>query len=320
MQPFQYDLRCPAAKKRITHAAVAPRNLEPAITMRSAKTQLQNTIELRTTAPKIAASNHDFEMVLLRLWIGKSPAPKLRKFADKSPSQPGCSHSKTICDAQLQKTIGLRTHPWQQGALKQPLQCDLPRLSWKTKWNYVLNSNAEQLWRSHSNEIWNSQLHNTKRIKKNFARNLPKVKVEDVKTKLSCETSLQKWELKMWKRSFCARLRSKTNSLKLSKWSLNCQLQRAADPRMITITAGTVSQPPRGQASPSIFRGTFWRAKHNISCIRYLSRTHLVRAFPPKVKVEDVKTKLSYKTSLKKWKLKMWKRSFRARLPSKSES
>ena len=201
----------------------------------------------------------------------------------------------------------------------------------------------------------NSQLHNTKRIKKNFARNLPKVKVEDVKTKLSCETSLQKWELKMWKRSFCARLPSKTNSLKLSKWSLNCQLQRAADPRMITITAGTVSQPPRGQASPSIFRGTFWPAKHNISCIRYLSKTHLVRAFPqkvkaedvktklsceiyfpftswrceneafvrdfpPQVKVEDVKMKLSCETPLTNWKLKMWKRSFCARLPSKTNS
>ena len=60
-----YDVQL--QKKRITHAAVAPRNLEPAITMRSAKTQLQNTIELRTTAPKIAAPNHDFEMVLLRL-------------------------------------------------------------------------------------------------------------------------------------------------------------------------------------------------------------------------------------------------------------
>ena len=41
---------------------------------------------------------------------------------------------------------------------------------------------------------------------------------------------------------------------------------------------------------------------------------------PQKVKVEDVKTKLSCETSLKKWKLKMWTRSFPARLPSKTES
>jgi hypothetical protein len=41
----------------------------------------------------------------------------------------------------------------------------------------------------------------------------------------------------------------------------------------------------------------------------------LVRDFPQILAVEDVKTKLSCETSLKKWKLKMWKRSFRARLP-----
>jgi len=36
---------------------------------------------------------------------GKLLAPKLRKSADKSLSQPGCSHSNTIDDLQLQKTI-----------------------------------------------------------------------------------------------------------------------------------------------------------------------------------------------------------------------
>jgi len=39
---------------------------------------------------------------------GKLLAPKLRKSADKSLSQPGCSHSNTIYDVQLQKTIVLR--------------------------------------------------------------------------------------------------------------------------------------------------------------------------------------------------------------------
>ena len=114
-----------------------------------------------------------------------------------------------------------------------------------------------------------------------FVRDLPeKVKVEDVKTKLSCETSLKKWKLlKMWKRSFCARL----------PWKSKC-----------------------------------WRCENEA----------FVRHFSQKVNVEDVKTALSRDTSLKKWKLKMWKRfrfcqkwklkmwkqSFRSRLPSKSES
>ena len=48
MQPFQYDVRCPAAKDdSIMHAAAAPSNLDAAVTMRSAEAQLQNTIELR---------------------------------------------------------------------------------------------------------------------------------------------------------------------------------------------------------------------------------------------------------------------------------
>ena len=41
---------------------------------------------------------------------------------------------------------------------------------------------------------------------------------------------------------------------------------------------------------------------------------------PQKLKVEDVKRKLSCETSQKNRKLKMWKRSFRLRRPSKTES
>ena len=62
MQPLQYDLRCPAAKDTsITHSAAAPRNLDAAITMRSAETELRNTLELRATASKIAAPKPDLD-------------------------------------------------------------------------------------------------------------------------------------------------------------------------------------------------------------------------------------------------------------------
>ena len=63
MQPFQYDLRSSAAKDNsITHAAAAPSNLDAATTMRSAETELQNTIiELRATASEIAASKPDLD-------------------------------------------------------------------------------------------------------------------------------------------------------------------------------------------------------------------------------------------------------------------
>ena len=62
MQPFQYDLRDPAAKdKRITNAATARSNLDAAITMRSAETELQNTIELRAAASEIVAPKRDLD-------------------------------------------------------------------------------------------------------------------------------------------------------------------------------------------------------------------------------------------------------------------
>ena len=57
MQPLQNDLRSPAAKDNsITHTAKAGSNLDAATTMRSAETELQNTIELRATASEFVAS------------------------------------------------------------------------------------------------------------------------------------------------------------------------------------------------------------------------------------------------------------------------
>ena len=97
MQPLQYDLRSPAAKDNsITHAAVARSNLDAAITMRSAETELQNTIELRATVGrKLQLQNRistperkkdDFEALFNRILEGKSVAPKWRKSGDKSLS------------------------------------------------------------------------------------------------------------------------------------------------------------------------------------------------------------------------------------------
>ena len=132
MQPFQYDLQSSAAKDtRITHAAAAPSNLTAATTMRSAETELQNTIELRAmaSAPKpdldAKATKDDFEALFKRNLKGKLLAPKLRKSADKSLLQPGCSHYNTIYNLQLQKTIVLRMQPPHQATLTQPFQCDL---------------------------------------------------------------------------------------------------------------------------------------------------------------------------------------------------
>ena len=60
MQPLQYDSRDRAAKDNsITNAATARSNLDAAITMRSAETELQNTIELRATTSEIVPPKPD---------------------------------------------------------------------------------------------------------------------------------------------------------------------------------------------------------------------------------------------------------------------
>ena len=77
------------------------------------------TIELRATRRKSSKTGSrrqsDKKTILKRflkgMFKGKLLAPKLRKSADKSLSQRGCSHSNTIYDAQLQKAIVLRMQP-----------------------------------------------------------------------------------------------------------------------------------------------------------------------------------------------------------------
>ena len=64
MQPLQDDFRDPAAKENSisTNAATARSNLDAAITMRSAETELQSTIELRATASEIVTPKPDLDV------------------------------------------------------------------------------------------------------------------------------------------------------------------------------------------------------------------------------------------------------------------
>ena len=115
---------------------------QPLYTMRYRDIELQDTIELRAMMWEIAlpkpdlgakAKKHDCEALFKRNLKGKSPAPKLRKSADKALSQPRCSHSTMIYNAQLQKTIALRMQPRPQATLTQPLQCDIEILNYKAQ-------------------------------------------------------------------------------------------------------------------------------------------------------------------------------------------
>ena len=201
MQPLQYDLRDPAAKDNsITNVATARSNLDAGITMRSAETVAKHNritrngvgncssktgsrrqsekktilkhflkwfLEGKSLAPKwrksadkslsqpsCSHSNTIYHVgncssktgsrrqsekkTILKHFLkgfleGKSLAPKWRKSADKSLSQPSCSHSNTIYEIQLQKTLVLRMQPQHEATLTQTLQCDLQRLSCKTQ-------------------------------------------------------------------------------------------------------------------------------------------------------------------------------------------
>ena len=277
MQPLHYDLQCPAAKDNsITHAAAAPSNLDAAITMRFAKAKLQNTKELRATASEIAAPKPDLDAKArkIRFWNilkhflkrtlkGKSPAPKLRKSADKTLSQPWLMlpHQYDLrCPAAKENS---NTHT----AAAAPSNLDAAI----TMRDFPSNSDS---WRC-QNEA--------------FARDFSKV--QDVKSKLSCETSLQEWKWKMRKRSFRARPPSKSESGKRKNEAfvrdflqiLKVQVQVVKmTPELHSSTARPIrawsdpnrkcSAPARRTSFPTHLPRHVCPAKQSISCIRYLSK------------------------------------------------
>ena len=137
MQPLQYDLRSRAAKDNsMTNAATAGSNLDAAITMRSAETELQNTIELRATASEIVAPKPDLDArakkkTILKHFLkgfleGKSLAPKWRE---------------KIC---WQITVA---------AFMQPLHYDLRDRAAKDNSMTNCSHSTKQPWRSHYNAI-----------------------------------------------------------------------------------------------------------------------------------------------------------------------
>ena len=100
-------------------------------------------LQIRMSTPK--QKKDDFEALLKRIFKRNIYTVKIAKiYTRKSLSQPGCSHSNTIYDVQLQKTIVLRMQPRHRATLStqgvvlrpppqnithatfmQPLQCDL---------------------------------------------------------------------------------------------------------------------------------------------------------------------------------------------------
>ena len=117
MQPLQYDLRCPAAKDNRIRPQATSRSHYNAI-CRDGVTTLNG---IRNCSSKTSRRQSKKKTILKHflkgIIKGKSPAPKLRKSGDKSLSHPSCSHTNTIYDVQLQKTIVLRTQVRRQATL-----------------------------------------------------------------------------------------------------------------------------------------------------------------------------------------------------------
>ena len=146
--PFQCDLRLSAAKRNgITHAAAARSNLDAAISLRSADTELQNTIELCTAAHKLLRfcssktgistpkrKNDDFEALLKRNFKRKIIGAKIQKRVfPKHLSHVSRCHYNAIYDSQLQNAIVFRMQLPQGATLTQPFHCHLQTLNCKTQ-------------------------------------------------------------------------------------------------------------------------------------------------------------------------------------------
>ena len=143
MQPVQDDLRDPAAKDIIRMQPKQEATLTQPfqcdlrrLSCMACKRTTRNGVgncSFKTGSRRQSEKKTILKHFLKGFLEGKSLAPKWRKSADKSLSQPSWSHSNTIYEVQLQKTIVLRMQPQHEATLTQPLQCDLRRLSCKTQ-------------------------------------------------------------------------------------------------------------------------------------------------------------------------------------------
>ena len=219
--------------------------------MRSAETGLQNTIELRATASEIVAPKPDGsrrqsekKTILKHFWKGflegKSLAPKWRKSADKSLSQPSCSHSNTIYEVQLQKTIVLPMQPQHEATLTQPFTLRERSYSCKAQWNSIGNSSTSNT----CNPIY-------------IAGTILQLQI----TMEFCRPHMHETQVK-------PHLQSGTDPSMIRPWSEH-------DPT----THETVSHPSHRRGRSSRFGDGLCMEKHRVSCICYLSKTHFVRDF-----------------------------------------
>ena len=242
--------------------------------MRSAETELQNTIELRTTASEIVAPKPDLDArgkkTILKHFLkgfleGNSLAPKWRKSADKSLWQPSCSHSNTIYEVQLQKTIVLPMQPQHEATLTQPFTLRERSYSCKAQWNFHRQLIHQQHLQSHLQWGNDPRVANHNGIPSATPPPAPLAIPFTVRERsYSCKSQWNSVDRKCTKH----RWHPIYNAEPIRDRSEN-------DPT----THETVSHPSHRRGRSSRFGDGLCMEKHRVSCICYLSKTHFVRDF-----------------------------------------
>ena len=249
MQPLQYDLRSPAAKDNsITNAATARSNLDVAITMRSAETDLQNTIELRATASERISTperkKDDFEALFKRIFRRKIISAKMEK----------------IC---WQITVA---------AFMQPLQYDLR--SPAAKDNSITNAATAQ-----SNldaAIYTAGTILQLQITMEFHRQL--IHQQHLQSHLHCGNDPTVANHNGILSTAHARKTLETPFTMRNRSDHGPTMVRHRSEHDPT-THETVSHPSHRRGRSSTFGDALCLEKHTVSCICYLSKTHFVRDF-----------------------------------------
>ena len=121
--------------------------------------------------------------------------------------------------------------------------------------------------------------------------------------KLWCDASFKNGSWKMSKRSSGAKLPSKIQKA-LTQKPPKPDLHGAADPTMIQDRSETVARQTLLQ---HLWRHVLYEKTQHFGA-GYLSKTHFVRGFLQKWKLEDVKTKLWCEGSFKNGSCKMWQK------------
>ena len=292
MQPLQYDLRSPAAKDNsITHAAVASSNLEATITMRSAKVELQNTMEFHRQLiqqhhlqshlhcakhPTVANHNgilsttHTHEKQLKpHLQCGTDPT-MIRDQSDHDPTMirphPRPSRNRRAAEVDhrrswthfVLKNIGFRASAISQKRISCETSFKTPSATHPAAPLAISFTLREGSYSCKSQ--WNS--------------------IGNSSSSTTCDPiyiagKILQSQITM---EFC---RPHTHEKQLKP-----HLQCGTDPTMIRdqsdhdpTTPETVSQPSRRRGRSSTFVDALCIEKHRISCICYLSKTHFVRDF-----------------------------------------